>query len=203
MEHTYTRFHPSLATQKGRTMDLNEAKKTAAALFKDAAVTLRKDGISHRILRPLTDAEKKLRTPGTDIVTEPYDRETADVKLASGEIVKRKAYDAAHCLNLTRDGLVVLGAGSSWKAAIRYAARPVLEAQQEREKKRAEKRDADAAEFQLQARRFTDFLYEKFASEFEVYLKQFEPIADAAPIAALDTPPPVAPADGPPTTPAP
>lgn len=162
MEHTYTRFHPSLATQKGRTMDLNEAKKTAAALFKDVPLEFEKRGLTCRILRPATDAD-----------TDPSKE--------------------------TRDGKVVLGAGSSWKAAIRYAARPVLEAQQEREKKRAEKRDADAAEFQLQARRFTDFLYEKFASEFEVYLKQFEPVAAPAEPAA----PPEAPADGPPTTPAP
>lgn len=84
----------------------------------------------------------------------------------------REGDDKAVILN---DGKrVLLGAGPSWKVALRYAYKPIGTAQAEEEQKKRYERQAEEREARLKANAFSDFLIEKFGEEFEAWQKKGE-----------------------------
>ena len=70
---------------------------------------------------------------------------------------------------ITKHGYLVLGTGASWLAAMRYAAKPVLEAAQAKDRVERAQREQEMRELEREMGQFGDFLREKFAADFEAW----------------------------------
>lgn len=97
--------------------------------------------------------------------------EDASIETVNGvRRIIRPAKEGDEKLQKTAKGAVLLGAGPSWLAALRYAAKPVLVSRQADEEKTRQESAQAARETQVRMNKFVDFLEEKFGAEFEAWL---------------------------------
>lgn len=113
----------------------------------------------------------------------PYPVELEKTAKGSCRITRELKEGEEHATVLNDGKRVLLASAQSWRSALQYAAKPVLEERQKAENVKREARQQEDRLARVDANKFSEFLIEKFGAEFEAYKNRGEDAEAASPAA--------------------